>query len=191
MYCDCERRSETMAADKWTKCFNLLVWVCILALIVLTQCTASLKHILRNTGSFPRHFIELFFNVMGIVIRQGKCTCFVVASFSLGMIFVSSLYENILTGLVIVPRVKPQLSLSELIQLGFKVSYSDLHTGPGDRSLSLREAFKLSKTPYTSINVQFMTDEMHNNPKTLYGNEFAYFRISSQRAMKRVLWRVK
>jgi hypothetical protein len=190
MYCDCERPSETMAADDWTKCFNVCVWISILALSLLTQCAASLSHALSNGKQFWVCFIEMYFNVMGTVIRQGKCACFVVASFSLGMIVVSSLYENILTSLVVVQRVKPQMALSELIHSGYKVSYSDLHTGPGDRSWTLREAFELSKTQFTLNNVQIMTEEMHNNPKTLI-NKFAYFRISSQRSMKRVLWRVK
>jgi hypothetical protein len=190
IYCNCDRQSDVSTFESCVKCFSLTLWLSIFGICALVQMYLSATQFTKQGTLAFGLFLELIMNVISLVVRQGNCTTRVLALFSFVMFLVTSLYENSMTSDIIVPAVKPEMELSQLILSGYKVLYVGANTYRSQID-SVKEAFKLSRTPFDSSKVHLMTNAMFTDPKTFSSDKNGYFVVATENSRKIILGRIQ
>jgi hypothetical protein len=115
MYCDCRRRSKSVPFETWDVGFGKLEW----AIIIGTSAIVSNYCYLIANGTSS--YLGEAFNVVGIILRQGSNSGFVLALFNLGMYCVSLLFGNTTTSSIVAPGKHTPFDLAELVNEGYRI----------------------------------------------------------------------
>jgi hypothetical protein len=182
IYCDCERRSESVSFEIWNVGFGKIEWALIIALSATVSACTFIESYCLSIGRVTKTYIAEFINVMGVILRQGSYKGFLLALFSLGMFSNSLLFENILTSCLVAPTENPPLNLAELIDAGYHILVPG-NTTPGFSSnlpYLLEEFEKLNVTFNLNL-VAIRSSNGKNNSRTFEGDKSSIFFISTMK----------
>jgi hypothetical protein len=178
IYCDCRRRSESVSFEIWNVGFGKIEWALIIALSATVSACTFIESYCFSIGTVTKAYIAEFINVMGVTLRQGSYKGFLLALFSLGMFFISLLFENILTSCLVAPKENPPLDLAELINAGYRILIT-----PGFSSnlpYLLEEFDKLNVTFNLNL-VAIRSANGKNNYRAVVGDKSSIFYISTMK----------
>jgi hypothetical protein len=118
VYCKYHSPSDEISIHVWVSPFRTGTWMAFLATSSAILAVISIKQP-------DKIMANLFFVIFTMVRQAASERHFLLEAFSLSMVVVASLYDNMITGNIIVPwEPKPMSNVAELVDAGYKIVYS-------------------------------------------------------------------
>jgi hypothetical protein len=179
IYCDCKRKPQSVSYETLDVGFGTPEWATFISTASIISALIGIKNYYWiSIGSKRTHdnVLRAVNNVLGIILRQGSNKGFFLAIFSLGMYYVTMLFENTLTSNLVVPKKNVPFDLAELINAGYRI----LITGQSENEFGshlpfLQEAFKKLNLTFSPSLAEIFNAEKVNNPCTFMQDKFSYF----------------
>jgi hypothetical protein len=141
----------------------------------LVHTVVYFQHYLVTSNYHLQIYVSLAIDIIGIVIRQGKCKFYLIALFSIAIFIVSTLFENSLTSGLIASTAEKELELSELIESGYKILYTGDSMTFGSQLMYVKKLFNVSGVNVREENVKLLTTEAWIDPQSFSTSKLAYF----------------
>jgi hypothetical protein len=177
-------RASNISFRGWLNCFEGTIWMCIIVVTALAHSYICIQHYFRTWKYNIHTYINFAFDIVEILIRQGSCKCCLIAIFSLGGFIVSTVFENSLTSSLIVPNMEKEFSLSDLIELGYRIIYVGGSMVFGSQLMYVEKLFNISNVYLQEDNVVTMTVEIQMDPETFSSRKLALFAFVTPGAVK-------
>jgi hypothetical protein len=184
IYCDCKRKSESVSCETLDVGFGTPEWTIFIGTAAIISGLIGIKdYYWVSIDNKPIHdnIIEAVINVLGIILRQGSNKGLCLAIFSLGMYYVTMLFENTLTSNLVVPKKNLPFDLAELMNAGYRILIPGQSENEfGSHLPFLKEEFKKLNLTFSPSVVEIFNTERVNNPRTFIQDKFSYFFISTE-----------
>jgi hypothetical protein len=121
VYCDCDRRSDMVSIDTWTTCFSQTVWFCLIGALTIPAAMKCFKAYSVSGKVDLADYIMGLTDTIATALRQGSFIGTGLAVFSLGMFFISAVFEKTLMSTLVVPNQLVLFDLAKLAQSEYEI----------------------------------------------------------------------